>query len=330
MQEQQQQPPPLTGPPAPNAATAAVAAAAGAGADVGAVRVAVGQMTACGDQAANLEVCSRLVQDAAAAGCRLLFLPECFGFIGDSPAQSLAAAQPLTGPLMDQYRQLARTHGLWLSLGGFQEVGPDPQHIYNTHVVVDDAGELAAVYRKIHLFDVDVPNGPLLMESRTTAPGSQAVVVDTPAGRLGLTTCYDLRFPELFAHLTWERGAQVLAVPSAFTVVTGAAHWEVLLRARAIECQAYVVAAAQAGRHNAKRESYGHAIIVDPWGSVIARLPDALQTGIAVAELQLGPAGLLHATRDRMPCRQHRDKGRAAYAHGQGHRPQQPAPQPGM
>ncbi|KAG2423634.1 hypothetical protein HXX76_015151 [Chlamydomonas incerta] len=322
MQEQQQgQPPPLTAPPsssgAPAAGAAAAAdAAAGGGADVGAVRVAVGQMTACGDQAVNLEVCGRLAQDAAAAGCAALFLPECFAFIGDSPAQSLAAAQPLGGPLMAAYRQLARTHGLWLSLGGFQEVGPDPQHIYNTHVVVDDRGEVAAVYRKIHLFDVDVPNGPLLMESRTTAPGREAVVVDSPAGRLGLTTCYDLRFPELFAHLAWERGAQVLAVPSAFTVVTGAAHWEVLLRARAIECQAYVVAAAQAGRHNAKRESYGHAIIVDPWGSVIARLSDPAATGIATAELQLGPGGLLAAVRGRMPCRQHRAAGRAAYAPG--------------
>ncbi|KAG2434562.1 hypothetical protein HYH02_012228 [Chlamydomonas schloesseri] len=203
----QQQPPPLTAPPSGSGGASGTAEGADAAA-VGRVRVAVGQMTACGDQAANLAVCSRLAQDAAAAGCTALFLPECFSFIGESPAQSLAAAQPLEGPLMSQYRQLARDTGLWLSLGGFQEAGPDPQHIYNTHVVVDAGGNIAAAYRKIHLFDVDVPNGPLLMESRTTAPGSEALVVDTPAGRLGLTTCYDLRFPELFAHLAWERGAQ--------------------------------------------------------------------------------------------------------------------------
>ncbi|GIL63720.1 hypothetical protein Vafri_17747 [Volvox africanus] len=277
----------------------------------GPVRIAVGQMTSNGDQEANLATCARLAKDAAEAGCRMLFLPECFSFIGESQAESVAASQPLNGPLMEQYRQLARSLGLWLSLGGFQETGPDPGHIYNTHVVLDSNGELVARYRKIHLFDVDVPSGPVLMESRSTAPGTEAVAVDTPAGRLGLTTCYDLRFPELFAHLAWERGAQVLAVPSAFTVITGAAHWEVLLRARAIECQAYVVAAAQAGRHNNKRESYGHALVVDPWGTVVARLPDPGVTGIAVAEVDFG---LLARTRERMPCQLHREKGRAAYA----------------
>ncbi|GFH05871.1 CN hydrolase domain-containing protein, partial [Haematococcus lacustris] len=133
---------------------------------------------------------------------------------------------------------------------------------------------------QIHLFDVDVPNGPVLMESRTTAPGDKLVVCPGPGGlQLGLTTCYDLRFPELYQRLTWELGAQLIAVPSAFTKITGAAHWEVLLRARAIECQAYVVAAAQAGRHNEKRESWGHAMIVDPWGEVIGRLDDPLATG---------------------------------------------------
>ncbi|EFJ42479.1 hypothetical protein VOLCADRAFT_66991 [Volvox carteri f. nagariensis] len=274
------------------------------------VRIAVAQMTAGGDQAANLNTCARLAKEAVEAGCRMLFLPECFSFIGENQGESVAAAQPLTGPLMTAYRELARSLGLWMSLGGFQEEGPDPRHIYNTHVVVDSNGDLAARYRKIHLFDVDVPNGPVLMESRSTAPGSEAVVVDTPAGRLGLTTCYDLRFPELFAHLTWERGAQILAVPSAFTVVTGAAHWEVLLRARAIECQSYVVAAAQAGRHNARRESYGHALVVDPWGTVVARLSDPRVTGIAVADVDLGHLGRV---REKMPCQLHREKGRTAY-----------------
>ncbi|KAG2491073.1 hypothetical protein HYH03_010518 [Edaphochlamys debaryana] len=313
------QQPPLTAPPTLAAAAQAPGpSAAAAGVPVpspGSVLVAVGQMTAGGDQGANLATCTRLAQEAALAGCRMLFLPECFSFIGESQAESLAAAQPLDGPLMGRYRELARSTGLWLSLGGFQETGPDPQHIYNTHVVLDDQGHTAAAYRKIHLFDVDVPSGPVLMESRTTAPGAQALVVDTPCGRLAPTTCYDLRFPELYAHLTWERGATVLAVPSAFTVVTGAAHWEVLLRARAIECQAYVVAAAQAGRHNAKRESYGHALIIDPWGSVVARLPEPLATGIATAPID--PAHL-EAVRGRMPCGAHRAKGRAAYAQGAG------------
>lgn len=215
------------------------------------------------------------------------------------------------------------------------------------------------------MFDVDVPNGPVLMESRTTAPGSevggaasvappaagvaspagwhwhplkpcnaapalvlpshlphswppnstscQLVTCDSPAGRLGLSVCYDLRFPELYQTLTWHMGASVLLVPSAFTKVTGAAHWEVLLRARAIECQAYVIAAAQAGRHNEKRESYGHSLIIDPWGSIIARLPDPLATGIAVADLD-GEA--MAGVRAKMPIQEHRERGRALLAQG--------------
>lgn len=259
----------------------------------------------------------------------MLFLPECFSFIGASQPESLSKAEPLDGPAMARYRQLARDTGLWLSLGGFQETGPDPEHLYNCHVVLDASGATAAAYRKVHLFDVDVPNGPVLMESRTTAPGDklvacdspagrlglsvcyQLVACDSPAGRLGLSVCYDLRFPEVYQTLTWGMGAEVLLVPSAFTKVTGKAHWEVLLRARAIECQCFVIAAAQAGTHNEKRESYGHALIIDPWGEVIGRLEDPQGTGIAVAELDFE---LLSAVRTKMPIREHRAKGRSQLA----------------
>ena len=122
---------------------------------------------------------------------------------------------------MQRYQQLAQSTGLWLSLGGFQERGPDPEHLYNCHVVVSSAGEVVASYRKVHLFNVDVPNGPVLMESRFTAPGQQLVACDSPAGRLGLTVCYDLRFPEVYQRLTYDMGAEILLVPSAFTVTTG-------------------------------------------------------------------------------------------------------------
>lgn len=277
------------------------------------VKVAVGQMTAVGSQEANLATCITLAEKAAASGCKMLFLPECFSYIGLSQYDSLKIAQPLEGPLMQSYQNLARQTGLWLSLGGFQEQGPDEHHLYNCHVVVDDEGQLRTRYRKIHLFDVDVPNGPVLMESRTTAPGKEAVVCPSPAGVLGLSVCYDLRFPELYQRLTWDMGAQVLLVPSAFTKVTGAAHWEVLLRARAVECQCYVIAAAQAGRHNEKRESYGHSLIIDPWGEVVARLDDPHATGIAVAEIDLQK---LAAVRVKMPIREHRQKGRSAYQVG--------------
>ncbi|KAI8464753.1 MAG: carbon-nitrogen hydrolase [Monoraphidium minutum] len=296
------------------AMAASAAAAAGGEAAVAAeapCRIAVGQMTSVGDQAANFETCRRLAEEAAGRGCSMLFLPECFSFIGTSQPESLSKAEPLDGPAMARYRQLARDTSLWLSLGGFQETGPDPQHLYNCHVVLDPTGGTAAWYRKVHLFDVDVPNGPVLMESRTTAPGSKLVVCPSPAGVLGLTICYDLRFPELYQKMAWEMGAQLLLVPSAFTKVTGAAHWEVLLRARAIECQAYVIAAAQAGRHNDKRESYGHSLVIDPWGDVVARFePDPLATGIITADIDLG---LLRRVREKMPIQEHRLTGRRHY-----------------
>ena len=242
-----------------------------------------------------------------------MFLPENFNFLGLSPAESLASAELLDGPIIQQYASLARRLQLWLSLGGFQERGPDPAHLFNCHMIINAAGEVAATYRKIHLFNVDVPGGPVLMESRFTAPGTQLVTCDSPAGRLGLSTCYDLRFPEVYQRLVFDLGAEILLVPSAFTVATGEAHWEVLLRARAIETQSYVVAAAQAGRHNEKRESYGHSLIVDPWGNVVAQLPDPQATGIAVAEVDLAA---MRAIRERMPVAAHRAAGRPSVLGG--------------
>ncbi|KAK9811273.1 hypothetical protein WJX72_001005 [[Myrmecia] bisecta] len=271
--------------------------------------VAVGQMTATDDQEHNLRTCAGLAQEAHAKGCKMLFLPEVFAFIGTSGAESVARAEPLDGPLMRRYCALAQDTGIWLSLGGFQETGPDSDHLYNCHVIVDDKGSIAAAYRKVHLFNVDVPNGPVLMESKTTAPGTELVACDSPVGRLGLSVCYDLRFPELYQRLAFDMAAQILLVPSAFTVVTGKAHWEVLLRARAIECQCYVIAAAQAGRHNEKRESYGQSLIIDPWGVFVGQLDDPLATGIAVAEIDLE---YLASVRQRMPIAAHRATGRAS------------------
>ncbi|BBM99953.1 deaminated glutathione amidase [Marchantia polymorpha subsp. ruderalis] len=267
------------------------------------LKVAVGQMTASADIQSNFQTCAGLVQEAVAAGAKLLSLPECFSFIGSKEGESLSIAEPLDGPIMKSYQNLAREAGLWLSLGGFQEKGPDAGHLYNTHVVLDDAGGVRGVYRKIHLFDVDVPGGPVLKESRSTAPGSDIIAVDSPIGKLGLTVCYDLRFPELYQQLRFQENAQILLVPSAFTKKTGEAHWEILLRARAVETQCYVIAAAQAGKHNEKRESYGDALIIDPWGTVIARCADKEATGIAVAELD---HQFLESVRQRMPIGQHR------------------------
>lgn len=267
-------------------------------------RIAVGQMCASSDVEKNLEVVADLCARAKDRGCAMLFLPECFAFIGVKGTDALAVMEPLDGPLLGRYRELAARHRLWLSLGGFAEKGPDRDRRFNAHVIVNDAGEIQASYRKIHLFDVDMGdvNGPVLMESATAAAGETLVTCDSPAGKLGVTVCYDLRFPEMFARLRYELGCEVMLVPSAFTKPTGQAHWETLLRARAIETQSYVVAAAQAGVHSEGRASHGHAMIVDPWGKVIAEL-DGEETGIAVADVDLG---YLKDVRSRIPVETHR------------------------
>lgn len=268
-------------------------------------RIAVGQMSASSDVEKNLEVVADLCARAKDRGCAMLFLPECFAFIGVKGTDALAVMEPLDGPLLGRYRELAAKHRLWLSLGGFPETGPDRgDRRFNAHVIVNDAGEIQASYRKIHLFDVDMGdvNGPVLMESATAAAGETLVTCDSPAGKLGLTVCYDLRFPEMFARLRYELGCEVMLVPSAFTKPTGQAHWETLLRARAIETQSYVVAAAQAGVHSEGRASHGHAMIVDPWGKVVAEL-DGEETGIAVADVDLG---YLKDVRSRIPVETHR------------------------
>jgi predicted amidohydrolase len=176
--------------------------------------------------------------------------------------------------------------------------------VYNTHLVINGDGEIVESYRKLHLFDVHIENGPILMESNTTLAGNRIpTIVDTPVGKLGCATCYDLRFPEYSQRLRQD-GAEILAYPSAFTVKTGQAHWEVLLRARAIETQCYVVAAAHAGQHNEKRASYGHAMVVDPWGTIVATCQDNTnEPTLCYASIDLE---YLESIRTAMPVSQHR------------------------
>jgi predicted amidohydrolase len=268
-------------------------------------RVAVGQLNSTGDHAANLAQAEKLCEDAAAAGANLLCLPEAFSFIGASPQETISQAEALDGPRLEQYRALARRHGLWLSLGGLHEAGAPGNRVHNTHVVVDAKGDTVAEYRKIHLFDVDVPGGATLLESKSTAPGkAEAVVVDARdelGFTFGLTTCYDVRFPELYVALA-RRGCDAILVPSAFTVPTGEAHWHLLLRARAVESQSYILAAAQAGAHNEKRRSYGHALAVDPWGVVVADAGDAAPSLVTV-DLDLEK---VRSIREKMPIQAHR------------------------
>ncbi|KAA8534305.1 hypothetical protein F0562_031868 [Nyssa sinensis] len=267
------------------------------------IRVAAAQMTSINDLAANFATCSRLVKEAASAGAKLLCFPENFSYVAAKDGDSLKIAETLDGPIIKGYCSLARESNIWLSLGGFQEKASDDAHLCNTHVLIDDAGNIRSTSRKMHLFDVDVPGGMVYKESSFTEPGNDIVAVDSPFGRLGLTVCYDLRFPELYQQLRFHHDAQVLLVPAAFTKVTGQAHWEILLRARAIETQCYVIAAAQAGKHNDKRESYGDTLIIDPWGTIVGRLPDRLSTGIAVADIDFS---LIDSVRVKMPIAKHR------------------------
>ncbi|XP_045694293.1 deaminated glutathione amidase isoform X1 [Phyllostomus hastatus] len=285
--------------------------------------VAVCQVTSTPDKQQNFKACAELVREAARLGACLAFLPEAFDFIARDPAETLHLSEPLGGALLGEYAQLARECGLWLSLGGFHERGHDweqTQKIYNCHVLLDSEGEtsqrfrlplaklfclnegsVVATYRKTHLCDVEIPGQGPMRESNSTMPGPRLELpVRTPAGQVGLAICYDMRFPELSLALA-QAGAEILTYPSAFGSVTGPAHWEVLLRARAIETQCYVVAAAQCGRHHEKRASYGHSMVVDPWGTVVARCSEG--PGLCLARIDLG---YLRQLRQHLPVFQHR------------------------
>ena len=242
---------------------------------------AVVQMTSTADVERNLATAERLVAEAASRGARFVSLPENFAFLR-SEGEPVPDPQALDGAWVGRMAEVARGHALTLLLGSVPEKVPGESRVYNTSVLIGPDGRTIAVYRKVHLFDIDLPGMEHLKESRAVLPGNDVVTADAPFGRVGLSICYDLRFPELYRRLA-RAGARVLAVPSAFTDRTGKDHWEVLLRARAIENLAYVVAAAQTGVHGRGRASHGHAMIVDPWGAVLAQIPDS--EGVAVADL---------------------------------------------
>ncbi len=234
--------------------------------------VAAVQMNTGADVPANLAAAADLLAQAAQQGAMLAVLPENFAFMGARDADKLAHAEDSgRGPIQDFLRDTARRLKLWIVAGTVPiKVGGDAAKVFAASLVYDDTGAVRARYDKIHLFDVEVGR-ETYRESSSIAPGAlRAVAIDTPAGRLGLSVCYDLRFPELFRRLAAEQ-AQVLCVPSAFTQKTGEAHWDVLLRARAIENQCYVIAPGQCGEHPGGRRTFGHSLIVGPWGEVLAR-----------------------------------------------------------
>jgi predicted amidohydrolase len=253
------------------------------------------------DRATNEARALKLLGEAADREAKLIGLPEMWEHIGPA-REKHAFAGPVDGPQLAKVRELCAKRGLWCVAGSIAELASEGR-IYNTSALVSPRGEIAAIYRKLHLFDVDIPDGARYRESEQVAPGDAAprAVEIAPGVRLGLSVCYDLRFPELYRSL----GADVLCVPAAFTAYTGRAHWEVLLRARAIENQAYVLAPAQVGRigpPGENRFAWGHAGIVDPWGEVVADAGGEHE-GLAIAPVH--PARLSQVRRD-LPALQHR------------------------
>lgn len=237
-------------------------------------RVGIVQLCATADVSQNLTTTEELSRRAVQDGAEVVCLPEAFAYIG-SDRERMPLLEDLVkgGPILESCRRIATDHSVHVIAGGFPEKAPD-NRAYNTCLHLTPDGHIEAAYRKIHLFDVDLPDGTRMLESRNTSPGDAAVTANLPFGTLGLTVCYDVRFPRLYQDLV-DKGAVALAVPSAFVKTTGRDHWHVLLRSRAIECQSYVIAPAQYGDHSHRnRKSYGHALIADPWGLVIAECAD--------------------------------------------------------
>lgn len=265
------------------------------------------QLRSTDDVEANLATAERLVRRAASYGAKLVATPENTSFLGPQ-FHKIELAEPIDGPIATRFAKLADELSIHLLVGSIAEQkrnedgSVDPSRCFNTSLLFGPNGDRLAVYRKIHLFDVDVPGGVTIRESDSIAPGEDIVVAETELGRIGMSICYDLRFPELYRALV-DRGADIIAIPSAFTLTTGKDHWHPLMRARAIETQCWVLAPAQWGTHDreGKRKSYGHSLIVDPWGAVVAERGEG--EGLALAEIDLEQSAQV---RRAIPVRDHR------------------------
>lgn len=263
------------------------------------MRVGVVQMNVRDDKQANVEKALRLAREAA-LGADLVVLPENLSYLGPDEGK-LSAAEPIPGPTIERFQDVARSNGTWILCGSIPETCEDAGRVYNTSVLVDPEGRIRASYRKVHLFDVDLGDGLVYRESDRVKPGTKAVTADLPEfGTIGLSICYDLRFPELYRQLA-DKGARIITVPAAFTLETGKDHWEPLLRARAIENQAYVLASGVTGTYPPNRRTYGHSMVIDPWGIVVAQASDG--EGVLFADLD---AGVVDQVRSKIPALRHR------------------------
>uniref|UniRef100_A0A0N5BAD2 Nitrilase and fragile histidine triad fusion protein NitFhit n=1 Tax=Strongyloides papillosus TaxID=174720 RepID=A0A0N5BAD2_STREA len=264
--------------------------------------VAVLQLTSTHDTENNFNICKDMIIKAKERGAVMVFLPECFDYVGRDKEETINMAFDTNGEYIGRFRKLAKENNLWLSLGGFHQVDPNGKVLpFNNHCIIDNEGVTRGEYQKLHLFNLDIPGKVRLLESEFNSPGKTIPKpVETPVGKVAMNICYDVRFPEL-GLIHRKNGAEILTYPSAFTVPTGLAHWESLLRTRAIETQSYVIAPAQTGAHNPKRSSYGHAMIVDPWGTVIGQASDTID--ICYGEINLD---YLEKVRQNQPVFEHR------------------------
>lgn len=263
-------------------------------------KVAAIQMTSTANVAENLQTAKRLIEKAAAQGAKLIVLPEMFPVMGVQETDKLKVKEPLEdGPIQNFLAEQARLRKIWLVGGTIPLMSPDSNRVYSACLLFNDRGEIVARYDKMHLFDVVISEKETYQESNTVFPGDAITVINTPFGKLGLVVCYDIRFPELF-RVMFNRGAEIFAIPAAFTVKTGEAHWELLARARAVESFSYVIGACQTGKHANGRSTYGHSLIVDPWGIVQVSLPEG--EGVIVADIDLD---YLHQIRKNIPVGEH-------------------------
>ncbi len=264
------------------------------------MKAALLQMTSGIDPRTNARALVDGIASAAGEGAAMLFTPEMSGLLDrDRKRGAASIVAEADDPVLAAVRDAAARHGIWVQLGSLALCGDDGRFV-NRGFVIDDAGAIRASYDKLHLFDVDLPTGERWRESDAYAPGDRAVVVDTPFGPLGLSICYDIRFPDLYRALT-DAGATLLAVPAAFTRPTGAAHWHTLLRARAIEAGVHVIAAAQTGTHEDGRTTYGHSLAIDPWGETLLDMGESAGLGV----VEIDPARVTDV-RSRVPAVAHR------------------------
>lgn len=260
-------------------------------------KIAVIQMCSSVIVDENLNIAATLIEKAAAQGAKLAVLPEMFALIGDKASDKVDIKEIAgSGKIQHCLSQLAIKHNLWIVGGTIPMACDDPHKIRAACIVFDNQGVPVARYDKIHLFDATISAQECYRESDTTQQGDQTVVIDTPAGKLGLCVCYDIRFPHMFAELV-AKGAEIIAIPSAFTMKTGAAHWELLARCRAIDSFCYVIGACQGGVHSNGRETYGHSMIVNPWGEIMAEVINP-SSAIACADIDLSK---LHNIRKQIP-----------------------------